>query len=232
VHLDIRFRILLVLVPAILWAKSGIGLHISFQSLQELDALSVSRIASVEDAAAYVRKAAALCGIADPSRVPDGIQSRLAAAEWEASKNPAKLVSDDQVAAAFNFMSDEFRVTHPVLLTASDVLQYRSVMASIFPHLFSPKSVKGSRPVGAMVMLYNLVYNGGITEGVSKAAQLDRPPGSLKVTGGHITPETSPNLLGREYQAASLTYFRQHSNKDIRFFVDRLAVLLALADEG
>jgi hypothetical protein len=203
-----------------------------FNVLQQLDAASAEKIESLRDATAYVRKSAALCGATDSVLVPDDFENRLAASEIAASKDPNSLVSDDQVADAFNFISDEFRVQHPARLTASDVLQYRSVMASIFPHVFSPKSVGGTRPVGAMVMLYQLVYNGGITDGVRRAAQLDRPPGSLRVAGGHLALARNPNLIGREYQAASRSYFQRRSTREIRSFVDRTVRMMTLAGGG
>jgi hypothetical protein len=212
-------------------------LHVSFQSLQQLGTLASGRIESPDDAAAYVRKAVAICGTTDPSIVlPDRIGRRLAGAEWGAANDPNKLVSDGQVAEAFNFMSDEFGVANPARLTASDILQYRSVQASLFPHIFSGKSVSGSRPVGAIVMLYQLWYNGGVTEGVRKAAQLDRPPGGPRVTGGHIigrslTPDKNPNLVGREYQRAGRKYFEQRSPLETRSFLAKLATTLGIPEE-
>lgn len=223
---------LLLLAPAIVWAASGVGFHVSLQTLQQLDTLSSDRIEGLGDAGTYVRKAAALCGTTDPSLVPDDLESRFAAAELDAAKDPNKLVSDDQVAEAFNFMSKEFQVAHPAHLTASDILQYRSVNASIFPHIFSPKAVGGSRPFGAAVMLYQLWFNGGAMEGVRKAAQLDRPPGSLKVSpsGGSSGIDKNPNLIGREYQMAGYAYFAQRSSRRISFFLDRLAGIMGLPE--
>jgi len=228
-RIDLIIRLLLATVIA--WAASGDGLHISLQSLQELDALSSGKIEGPDDAAAYVRKAAALSGITDPSFVPD-LESRLAAAELEAAKDPNKLVSDERVAEAFNLMSSELQVAHPARVTAADVLQHRSVSASIFPHVFSPKTVSGSRPVGSIVMLYQLWYNGGVTGGVRRAAQLDRPPGSLKISqsGGSSGLDKNPNLIGREYQAAGYAYFAQRSPQQIRSFLDRMADTIGLPE--
>jgi hypothetical protein len=213
-----------------MWASSGVGLHISFQSLQDLDALSAGKIASVEDATAYVRKAAAICGTTDPSLVPTDIESRLATAEWEASKEPAKLVSDDQVAEAFNFISEEFQVPHPAHLTAQDILQYRSVMASMFPHLFNGKGENGSRPVGAVVIIRMLLYSGGLAEGARKAAQLDRPPGGLKMSpsSGWSGPDRNPNIAAAEYRVAGQNYFGTQPPKRIGSFIERLAQIIGL----
>lgn len=231
-HFGIRARILLLLAPVVLWASPEVNPHVDFNALRQLDAVSSGKIESLDDATAYVRKSATLCGVTDSALLPDDFENRLAASELAAAKDPNSLVSDDRVAETFNFISDEFRVEHPARLTASDILEYRSVMASIFPHVFSPKSVGGSRPVGAILMLYQLWYNGGVTEGVKRAAQLDRPPGSLKISGGTVggrwTADRNPNLPGREYQAAGRTYFRQHSLQDIRGFADRLIALMAL----
>jgi len=228
----IHLRILLVLAPVATWALAQGSPRVDFEALRQLDAVSSGRIESLDDATAYVRKSAALCDAADSRLVPGDLESRLAWAELDAAKDPDRLVPDHQVAEAFNFISDEFGVPHPARLTASDVLLYRGVMSAIFPHVFSPKSVSGNRPVGAMVMLYLLVYNGGITEGVRKAAQLDRPPGSLKISGGtssgHIGLARNPNLIGREYQTARRAYFQRLSPHEIRSFVDRSAVIMAL----
>jgi len=187
-----RPKILLLLVAAVILAAQGTGLCMDFKSLQELNALAFHSIESPADAAAYVKQAAILCGVAGSTFLPDDFDSRLAAAELDAARDPGRLVSDEKVAEAFNFLSDEFRVPHPAQLTGSDILQYRGVMAAIYPHVFSPKSVVGSRPVGALVMLYMLWYSGGITEGVRKSAELDRPPGSLKAVGSESSSRGYP----------------------------------------
>lgn len=224
---------LLLLAPALVLANPGVSLHISFQSLQQLDALASSKIESLDDATSYVRQSAALCGAADPAFLPEGLESRLARAEWDTEREPSKLVSDDQVASAFNFISGVLGVQHPQRLTASDVLQYRTAMAAIFPHVFSPKSLNGSRPVGSMVMLYLLVYNGGMTDGARKVAQLDRPPGSLKVDSsrGGWTPNRNLNLIAREYQTAGVTYFQRQSTQEVRAFAGELAKIVGLPGE-
>jgi hypothetical protein len=227
------FRILLVLVPVMMLSASDSSPHIflSFQSLQQLDALSSGPIRSLEDATAYVRKAAEQFGVTNPALLPDGLESRLAAAELAAANDPDKLVSDEQVAEAFNFLSNEFHVANPERLTGADILLYRGVKASMFPHLYSAKSVNGSRPVGALVMLDTLVHEGGIMEGVRNAAQLDRPPGSLKVTRVQIVGHSGPGNVSpiqREYRTASLTYFAQQSQQDTKPFLDQLARILAL----
>ncbi len=223
----------LLLAPIVMWALPEGKLHLSInlQSLQQLDVLASGKIENPQDATAYVRKSAALCVFGDSDPMTEEIESRLVAAELDAAKDPNKLVSDDQVAEAFNFISDEFQVPHPARLIASDILQYRSVMASIYPHLFNGKDVRGSRPVGTVVILYQLWYNGGVTEGVRKAAQLDRAPGSLRVTGGRIgggtwTAAKDPNLIGREYQVAGYAYFAQRSPQDIRSFVDGVTTIV------
>jgi hypothetical protein len=229
--------VLLAAVAATAWAYPGGHLTITFDGLRQLDSIASTPIGSLDDATAYVGKAAALCGITDLPLALGDIGSRLAAAELDAAKDPDKVVSDGQVAEAFNFMSDKFQVPHPAHLTASDIVQYRSVMASIFPHIFSPKRVSGSRPVGVVVMLYQLWYNGGITDGVKKAAQLDRPPGSLKVTGGRIigrswTPNENTSPFAGEYQAAGLTYLRGLSPDQLRSFLDQLARIIAPREGG
>jgi hypothetical protein len=225
-------RPLLLLTPALMLATPGVNLYISFQSLQQLDALASSKIRSLEDATSYVRQSAVLCGAADPGSLPESLESRLAKAEWDAAREPSKLVSDEQVASAFNFMSDEFGVQHPARLTASDILQYRSVQASIFPNVFSPKTVSGSRPLGALVMLYQLWYNGGVTEGVRNAAKLDRAPGSQKVTSGQVVvrlgTDQNASAAARRYRASGGLYLAQASPEQIHRLIERLAEILSL----
>jgi len=145
VRLYAGLRILLLLAPALVWGSSGVSLHMDSRSLFKLEVLSSGRIEGPDDATAYVRKAAAICGVADPALVPDGLESRLSAAELDAAKDPSKLISDDQVARAFNFMSDQFGVANPIRLAGTDVLHYRGVMSAIFPHVFSREAVSGSR---------------------------------------------------------------------------------------
>lgn len=223
--------VLSFLAPVMVWGLPQVNPHIDFEALKRMDAVSSARLENLSDAAAYVRKSAALCGVTSPTPVPEDLESRLAAGEFDAARNPGHLVSDEQVAAAFNFMSDEFGVQHPVRLTASDVLQYRSVQASIFPHLFSPKTAVGSRPVGAIIMLYQLWYNGGVRESVKKAAQLDRRPGSLRVVSGHIAGRAPARTEAEtEYQSAGSAYFRVKSSQDIQSFMGRVADVMALPD--
>lgn len=231
--IHLRFFLLLLLAPALLASPAG-GPHLflSFQALQRLDAISASRIEGPEDAAAYIRNAVAEFGIADLALLPDGVESSLAAAELEAAKDPGRLISDDRVAEAFNFLSDEFRVANPQRLTGADILLYRGVKASMFPHLYSPKTVGGSRPLGTLIMLDTLIYEGGVMDGIRKAALLDRPPGSLKIDqsrGARAALNTSPNPAAREYQRASLTYLAQLSPSQARSFANRLTTILVLA---
>ena len=144
----------------------------------------------------------------------------------DAARDPNRLVSDAEVAAAFNFMSGEFHVANPTRLTGADVLQYRAVMSAIFPHVFSPKSVRGSRPVGAVVMLYMLVYYGGMTDGWKKVGG----PHSFGITEGDPIGHAGVdrNVVAKEYQAASESYFQKRSAEEFRKFANRLAKILAL----
>jgi hypothetical protein len=205
-------RAFFLLAPIVMWAASTDRPHLflSFPALQQLDSLSASRIKDLDDARAYVRNAAAAFGVTEPDLLPEDLESRLAKAELDAAKDPSKLVSDDQVADAFNFLSDEFRVANPQRLTGADILLYRGVKASMFPHLYSPKTINGSRPVGALVMLDTLVCEGGVMEGIRKAAVLDRPPGSMKATGAQIAGHSgagNSTPVQKKYREASLAYF-------------------------
>jgi hypothetical protein len=223
------FRTLLLVTTAFAWAAPGVSLHLDSRSLWPLERLSAAKIEGLPDATAYVRKAASLCGIADLSLLPGDLEPRLAQAELDAAKDPNKLISDQQVAEAFNAMSDEFRVTDPIHLTGSDILRYRDAMSAFLPHLFRPKSLSGNRPIGTVVMLYMLLYHGGMTGGWKRVGG----PGGFGVTEAdpdHPVPGTgkTSNLIAIEYQTAAGSYFSQRSPQDVRAFLDRLAVTLGL----
>lgn len=216
-----------LLTSIVMSAAPGMNFHISVQSLGELDALASHRMDRLEDATAYVRKSAAVCGSPDPAFLPEGFESRLAAVELAAAKNPSSRISDEYLAATFNLISDVLKVQHPARLTATDILQYRAVMASIYPHLYSSKEINGSRPLAAVVMLYQLWYSGGLSLGVRAAAQLDRPAGSLKVTSGHIALHpTKPNEVEADYRGAGLRYFARSSPEEVRSFMNTLMATL------
>ena len=221
--------LVVILAVAAMWAAPEEDLHISIslQALQQLDALASQKIQSKDDALAYVRKSVALCALGDLGPI-ERLESRFAAAELDAATDPNKLVPDEQIAQAFNFMSSEFGVD--TRLTAADILQYRSVQAAIFPHIFSGKDTDGNRPIGASVILYQLWYNGGITEGVRNAATLDRPPGSLKIdsAAGRLELNRNPNPTARQYQLAGQSYFGHQSALETRAFIDKLASIIAL----
>jgi len=210
-------------------SDSSPHIFLSFQSLQQLDALSSGPIRNLEDATAYVRKAAEQFGITDPAFLPGGLESRLAVAELAAANDPDKLVSDEQVAEAFNFLSDEFQVANPERLTGADILLYRGVKASMFPHLYSPKSIAGSRPLGSLIMLDTLVCEGGIMDGVRRAAEMDRAPGSLKVDPSRtrIALNKNRNPTTREYQIASARYFQGLTSERMQTVVDSIAKIMA-----
>jgi hypothetical protein len=218
----------LLVASAITWAAPEMSLHIDSRSLWPLERLSSGRIESLGEAAAYVRKASVLCGIADPELVPDGLESRLATAELDAVSDPSKRISDDQVAQAFNFVSGQFGVANPTRLTGADVLHYREVMSKIFPHVFSPQAVSGSRPVGAVVMLYMLVYYGGMTDGWKRVGG----PSSFGISEAEPfgRPGIDRNAIAREYQAASLAYFQKRQPEEVRSFLRRVAKIIALPE--
>jgi len=210
---------ILLTVPVILLASTEVQPHMNFITIRELDAISASEITSPNDADAYVEKAASLCGIA--GLLPGNIRWQLASAEYKATHNPGMLVSDTQVADAFNFISKELSVPHPARLGASDILQFRSVMAATYPNVFTPKNVNGSRPVGTLLMLYMLVSNGGIRDGVRKQSQLDPMPGSVRLTTtrSYLAPSNRTKVEA-EYQYAMQDYFAKRSPVEIRFFIE------------
>jgi hypothetical protein len=221
--------ILFLLTLATRGRTQTVSLHIDSRSLWPLERLSASKIDNIGDATVYVSKAATLCGIAAPDLLPENLESRIAKAELDVAKDPSRLISDDQVAEAFNFMSDEFHVPTPTRLTGADALHYRGVMSAFLPHVFSPKSVSGNRPVGALVMLYMLVYYGGMTEGWKKAGG----PGGYGITEAdpdHPVPGTgkTSTLIATEYQTAANSYFLQRSPDEAHAFLNRMAKILTL----
>jgi hypothetical protein len=222
-----------LLAPASTRSEPTVNLRIDIRSLWSLERLSSGAIETSADAADYARKAAAACGVSDPAVVPNALESRLATAEFEASKDSSKLVSDDHIAQAFNLMSDEFRVGDPTRLTGEGVSHYRSTLSAFWPHLFGSKSAKGSRPVGAVVTLYMLTFYGGMTGGFKKVGG----PAGFGITDAepdHPVPGTgkTSNLIALEYQRAAAKYFAEQSPEEIRSFLDRLAGTLALPAGG
>ncbi|MGA9640485.1 MAG: hypothetical protein WBQ72_03755 [Terriglobales bacterium] len=202
--------------------------YVNLRSLQSINSLPSIQITSLEEAETYVKQVAELCGVQGPiltgELLPRVVQGELAAAQ-----DPSKLVPDDRVAEAFNFLSDEFQVPHPQRLTGTDVLQFRITMAAIYPNVFSPKNAGGVRPVGALILLHQLLFNGGVPEGAKKFAQKDPQPGSFKVdrSRSRVAIDKSPNLIAREYRTASATYFQRLTSEKMQSFVDSIAKIMA-----
>jgi hypothetical protein len=223
--------VLALLAPSPTRSEPRPNLRIDIRSISSLERLSSGAIESSGDAASYVRKTSAACGITDPAAVPDALESRLATAELEAARDSSKLVSDDRIAEAFNFMSDEFRVADPTRLTAESVSHYRASMSAFWPHLFGAKSANGSRPIGAVVTLYMLTFYGGMTGGFKKVGG----PGGFGITDAepdHPVPGTgkTSNLIAIEYQNAAAAYFAERSPQQVHSLFERLAGILALPD--
>lgn len=204
--------------------------HIDSKTLGSVDSLSASPIRTSEQAASYVGRVADLYGAQQLPQWKD-LAGRLAAGELLAAQDPSALVSDDQVATAFNFLSENLQVRDPAHLVASDVADYRTVMSAIYPHLFGSRTMIGSRPVSAVILLYLLVYNGGVSEGARRFAATDPRPGSLRIDllSGRIErgPTTGPRI---DYQVAMRTYLQRHNINDLQALVSRVAQLLALPE--
>ncbi len=164
-------------------------------SLRSINSLPSTQITSLEEAETYVRQVAEFCGVQGPI-LAGQLLPRLVEGEWAAAQDPSKLVSDDRLADAFNFLSNEFRVPHQQRVTGADVLQFRTTMSAIYPHVFSPKRLGGSRPVAAMITLQQMVFNGGVPEGAKKYAQNGPKPGSFKADPSRtrIVPNSFPPL--------------------------------------
>ena len=203
--------------------------YVNFRSLQTINSLPDTRITSLDQAKAYVKQVAEACGVQGPILIGE-LLPRLVRAELAAAQDPSQLVSDDRVADAFNFLSDEFRVPHPQRLTGTEVLQFRTTMSAIYPHVFSPKSMSGSRPVAALITLHQLVFNGGVPEGAKKYAQKDPQPGSFKIDPSRtrMAIDKNPNPIAREYRTASATYFHGLTSEKMQPFVDSIAKIMAL----
>jgi hypothetical protein len=202
--------------------------YVNIRSLQIINSLPDTKIANLDDAQAYVKQVAAACGVQGPVLAGE-LLPRLAQGEL-AAQDPSHLVSDDRVAEAFNFLSREFQVPHAAPVSGTDVLQFRTAMSAIYPHVFSPKSVSGSRPVQALITLHQLVFNGGVPEGAKKFAQKNPAPGSFKVVSARavLAPGGIPSSVEREYRTASQAYLRGLTPQGMRSLVNSLAKIMAL----
>jgi hypothetical protein len=204
--------------------------YVNLRSLKIINSLPDTKITNLSDAQAYVKQVAEACGVQGPilagELLPVLVKGELAAAE-----DPSRLVSDDRLAEAFNFLSAEFRVPHPQRVTGTDILQFRIARSAIYPHVFSPKTVSGSRPVEAVISLQQLVFDGGVLEGAKKFAQKDPQPGSFKVgsTRSGLAIDTNPNLMiAREYRTASMMYFQGLTAQGLQSLISSIAKIMAL----
>jgi len=200
--------------------------YVNIRSLQGINSLLPIQITSLEEAESYVERVADLCGVQGPV-LRGELLPRLAKAELEAAQDPSQLIPDDRVADAFNFLSEEFRVPHPQRLTGTDVLQFRTAMAAIYPLVFSGKDVPGSRPTQALIMLHQLIFNGGVPEGAKKFAQRDPRPGSFKVRAARSTVDRNPDLAVREFRIASMNYFRGLNESGMHSLLESIARIMA-----
>jgi hypothetical protein len=207
--------------------------YLDLRNIRSIDSFSAGRIANLDDAEAYVRQVAKLCGVKDTALV-EALLARLVKGELAAAQDASELVSDDRVADAFNFLSDQFRVAHPRRVTGDQILQYRTTRLAIYPNVFSQQNLSGSRPVGAVLMLCMLVLNGGVPESTESSARTNPQPSSLT----NDPPQTSWAVAGShryrgafEYRNASTTYFQGLTPQGLRTFVDSVARILALPAE-
>jgi len=203
--------------------------YVNDRSIRIINSLDDPEIESLGDAEAYVRQVARACGVQGPV-LTKGLLPRLAEGELAAAQDPSRLVSDDNVAEAFNFLSREFQAPHPQVLTGNEVLQFRTAMSAIYPHVFSPKSVPGSRPTQALIMLHQLVFNGGVPEGAKRFAQKNPQPGGFKAVASRIqlNPDPNPSLAVREYRSASIAYFRRLNEPEMHSLIESVAKIMAL----
>jgi len=144
--------------------------HFDLRHIRSIDSLSAAAVGNLDDADAYVNQVAKLCGLKDTTLL-EPLLARLAKAELAAAQDPSALVSDDQVASAFNFMSDQFyksvpdeyRIPHPRHVTGTEILEWRTTRVGVnYPHLFSQGNLSGTRPVGAVLLLRMMTLSGGI----------------------------------------------------------------------
>jgi hypothetical protein len=204
--------------------------YVNLRSLQSINSLPSTPITTLEEAETYVRQVAELCGIQGPILTGE-LLPRLVQGEWAAAQDPSKLVSDDRLAEAFNFLSTEFRVPHPQHVTGTDILQFRIARSAMYAHVFSPRTVSGSRPVEAVISLQQLVFDGGVLEGAKRYAQKDPHPGSFKIDPSRSRAgiNANPNLMiAREYQTASMRYFRGLTAQGLQSLIDSIARIMAL----
>jgi hypothetical protein len=249
----LRFCLILMACGAVLGARSSnlqagdiaVGLagegrfmsdeqgYINVRSMQIINSLADPRIESLGDAEAYVRHVARACGVQGPVLTGE-LLPRLAEGELATARDQSRLVSDDNVAEAFNFLSREFQVPHPQVLTGTDVLQFRTTMSAIYPHVFSPKGVGGSRPVQALITLHQLVFNGGVPDGAKKYAQKDPQPGSLKIDPSRtrVSLDTTTTPTVREYRALAIRYFAGLTPQKMQSLVGSITEIMALPERG
>ncbi len=204
--------------------------YVNLRSLQGIDSIPHTSITTPEEAEEYVKQVALFCGVQGPILTGE-LLPLLAKAELAAAQDPSKLVSDDRLAEAFNFLSTEFRVPHPQHVTGTDVLQFRIARSAIYAHVFSPRTASGSRPVEAVISLQQLVFDGGVLEGAKRYAQKDPQPGSFKIDPSRSRAgiNANPNLMiAREYQTASMTYFRGLTAQGLQSLIDSIARIMAL----
>ncbi len=200
---------------------SNAELQMSLDNVRKVDSISENVIRTAADANAYVTNAAEAWGLRQPQSeevlTRQNILSRLATAEFVASHNPQTKISDAQIATAFNHISADLRISTEISLNESTVRAFRIVWGSICPHLFPAN--ENLRPVAASILLYLLVYNGGVSETaiqLSKSASLVRPD----YAHAHLAPNTPPISAEQSRQMAYLSALRSLSSQQINDLVE------------
>jgi hypothetical protein len=191
----------------------------SFERLRKIDSMSENIIVTSADAKAYVADAAEAWSLG-ASNGEDVQQhkflSRLTRAEFNAAQNPDKKISDAQIAIAFNRVSAELKVSAPTLDDAK-VRAFRIIWRSVCPHLF-PANEK-LRPVAASVLLYLLIYNGGVSEAaiqLSQSASLLQPD----YVHGKLVAKTFPVSSDESKQMDYLNAVRSLSPQQVNQLVE------------
>jgi hypothetical protein len=82
-------------------------------------------------------------------------------------------VSSAQIATAFNLLMQELHGPLATSLDEARVEAARTFWTADFPNLFSTFSL---RPVAASILLYLIVYNGGVSDVIMQAESKERRP--------------------------------------------------------
>jgi hypothetical protein len=180
------------------------------------------------------------------------IESRIAAAEYAAVGDHSKRIPEKFVASAFNGLMDEWNTPPWTRISIEELHAYRTQLAIIRYPASVARDDEGNlsdscRPVEAVLLLYRLERNRGISPGLRELVKSGkfnysaaRPvsPGASNtrlVLGSYVGDEMLRNAEAdraaalereREYTSARHAYFLAYPNIDPVDYIERLLDLL------